>query len=196
MNFSDPQGGKGACDRRAANVKTHMKVNLNQGNDIENATQMVVAMKSSNGTPALNATLCDSLVTPIPLFQDTLDGVSSLSNIEYEKNYLRVWKAYGIGAGKQVKMSSLDTETNASIPALSTSSYKEVADKFSSVKSRVKPISKETSSTTDVKNENDLQDSVSAQLLFVQKKAVLIAPKIFFLTASLGLEKTRTLFRT
>ena len=45
MDFSDPQGGKGACDRKAANIKTHMKVHLNQGNDIENAFQMVDAMK-------------------------------------------------------------------------------------------------------------------------------------------------------
>ena len=138
-------------------------------------------MKSSNGTPGLNATLCDSLVTPSPLFQATLDGVSSLSNIEYDKKHLRVLKAYGIGSGKQIKMitSSLDTETDAQIQTLSTSSDKEVTDKFSSVKSRVKPICKETSSTTDVKNENDSKDSVSAQLFFVQKKAVSSRTKDF-----------------
>ena len=78
-----------------------MKVHLNQGNDIENAPQMVDAMKSSNGVPGLSVTLCNSLLTPSPLFHAKLDGVSSLSDIEYEKKYLRVWKAYGIGSGKQ-----------------------------------------------------------------------------------------------
>ena len=143
-----------------------MKVHLNQGNDIENATQMVDAMKSSNGTPGLNATLCDSLVTPSPLFQATLDGVSSLSNTEYEKKHLRVWKAYGIRSGKQIKMSSLDTETDAQIPTLSTSSDKEVTDKFSSVKSRVK-----------LKLTRNIQSLLS--FFFVQKKAVSSRTKDF-----------------
>ncbi|KAK3751009.1 hypothetical protein QZH41_020167 [Actinostola sp. cb2023] len=37
MDFCDPQGGKGACDRKAATVKSHMKIYLNSGNNIENA---------------------------------------------------------------------------------------------------------------------------------------------------------------
>ena len=40
LDFSDPQGGKGSCDRKAATIKAHMKVHLNEGNDIENARQM------------------------------------------------------------------------------------------------------------------------------------------------------------
>ena len=30
MDFSDPQGGKGSCDRKAATVKFHMKIFLNR----------------------------------------------------------------------------------------------------------------------------------------------------------------------
>ena len=60
MDFSDPQGGKKACDRKSANTKTHMKVHLNQGNDIETAHEMVNAMRSSVGVHGLNVTLCES----------------------------------------------------------------------------------------------------------------------------------------
>jgi len=31
MDFSDPQGGKGSCDRKAATTKSHMAVYLNLG---------------------------------------------------------------------------------------------------------------------------------------------------------------------
>ena len=86
-----------------------------------------------------------------------------MSDIEYEK-YLRVWKAYGIGSGKKIKISSLDTSKDARIPTLSTNVDEEVSDKLSSARSRAKPIPKAKSSTADDKNEDDSQDSVSAQL--------------------------------
>lgn len=35
MDFCDPQGGKGACDRRSAAIKSHVKIYLNSGNNIE-----------------------------------------------------------------------------------------------------------------------------------------------------------------
>ena len=40
LDFSDPQGGKGPCDRKAATVKSHMRIHLNSANDIETPTQM------------------------------------------------------------------------------------------------------------------------------------------------------------
>ena len=35
LDFSDPQGGKGPCNRKAASLKLHMSVHLNQGSNIE-----------------------------------------------------------------------------------------------------------------------------------------------------------------
>ena len=46
IDFSDQQGGKGACDRKAATIKNHMKKYLNSGHDIDNAQQMKSAMES------------------------------------------------------------------------------------------------------------------------------------------------------
>ena len=34
LDFSDPQGGKGACDRFAATMKNHVRSFVNEGNDI------------------------------------------------------------------------------------------------------------------------------------------------------------------
>ena len=58
LDFSDPQAGKGACDRKAATIKAHMRIYLNEGNDIENASQMVDTMRSSGGVSGLRVTLC------------------------------------------------------------------------------------------------------------------------------------------
>ena len=35
LDFSDPQCGKGPCDRKAASLNSHMRVHLNQGSNIE-----------------------------------------------------------------------------------------------------------------------------------------------------------------
>ena len=35
IDYSDPQGGKGSCDRKAATIKSHIKVYLNEGHDVE-----------------------------------------------------------------------------------------------------------------------------------------------------------------
>ena len=47
MDFSDPQGGKGSCDRKAATIKSHMAIHLNSGHDIESASQKCPWSKSS-----------------------------------------------------------------------------------------------------------------------------------------------------
>ena len=99
LDFSDPQGGKGSCDRKAATIKGHMRLHLNEGHNIEFAEDMVKAMSSRGGVPGVHVTLCEEVTVPSP-FQGKIDGVSSLSNIAYEDDGMRVWKAYGIGSGK------------------------------------------------------------------------------------------------
>ena len=37
VDFSDPQGGKGACDRKAATIKAHVRRQVNEGHDVQNA---------------------------------------------------------------------------------------------------------------------------------------------------------------
>ena len=78
LDFSDPPGGKGACDRKAATIKAHIKVHLNEGHDVETASQMADAMHSSGGVPGLCVRLSDRVVSsPVP--QIKLDGVSTIA---------------------------------------------------------------------------------------------------------------------
>ena len=144
LDFSDPQGGKGACDRKSATIKAHMKVHLNEGNNIEDASHMVNAMQSSGGVPGLNVTSCE-IATPKTSVK--FDGISAVSNVKCGEDSLTMWKAYGIGPGKIVKLSQLTGENNnAPLPRLSSTMTEELSDKFTSSKSRsTKPETKSSS---------------------------------------------------
>ena len=76
LDFSDAQGGNVPCDRKAASIKSHMKIHLNQGSNIETAKEMVVAIRSSGGVPG----------------------------VVYNNGSLTVWRAYGIGPGKCIRL--------------------------------------------------------------------------------------------
>lgn len=48
-DISDPQSGKDICDRRIATMKSHMRRYLNEGNDINSASDMKRALDSYGG---------------------------------------------------------------------------------------------------------------------------------------------------
>ena len=105
FDFSDPRGGKGYCDRKAATIKSHMRTHLNSGHDIETASQMITAIESSGGISGVRVTVSG----PQPAEKSTpvkWEGVSFINNIAYTKEGLHVWRAYGIGSGKFVTWSN------------------------------------------------------------------------------------------
>ena len=99
VDFSDPQGGKGSCDRKATTIKSHMKRFLNSGHDIETAEQMKSAMESSGCVPGVRVKLCSSQDIPKPVAVKW-EGVSFVNNIEYGSDGMRVWRSYAVGPGK------------------------------------------------------------------------------------------------
>ena len=46
VDFSDPQGGKGPCDRRAATMKAHVVRYINEGHDVFTADDLKEAILS------------------------------------------------------------------------------------------------------------------------------------------------------
>ena len=59
LDFSNPQGGKGSCDRKAATIKSHMRLHLNAGNDVATGDEMMKAIKSSGGVPGVAVKLSE-----------------------------------------------------------------------------------------------------------------------------------------
>ena len=134
LDFSDPQGGKAACDRKAATIKSHMRIYLNAGNDIETPEQMRDAILSSGGVPGVNVALCETVQVP-KVLSSKIDGISQLSNVEYKEEGLLVWRAYGIGDGKLIPTDKLHCPSPSDLPTLTgvTRSY---SGAFTSVKER------------------------------------------------------------
>ena len=130
LDFSDPQGGKGPCDRKAATIKSHMRIHLNSGNDIETPAQMVDAILSSGGVPAVNISLCESITVPdMPSLK--VEGVSLLNKVEYNVDGIGVWKAYDIGCGKLLKLQYPSASELPTLTAAQTHS-----SNFTSIKAR------------------------------------------------------------
>ena len=93
IDFSEPQGGKGACDRMAATIKAHIGIYVN---DVETSFQMKEAIESNGGISGVQVFVCasqeqtDEDTTPI-------ENISQLTNFEYVEEGILGWKAYNLG---------------------------------------------------------------------------------------------------
>ena len=82
VDFSEPQGEKGTCDRKAATIKSHMAEYLNSGREIETAAQMKEAIESSRGVRGISVKVCSPPdVSSTKSFK--WEKVSFVSNLYY-----------------------------------------------------------------------------------------------------------------
>ena len=111
-----------------------MRIYLNAGNDIETPEQTRDAILSSGGVPGVNVALCETVQVPRVLSLK-IEGISQLSNVEYKKEGLLVWRAYGIGDGKLIPRDKLHCPSRAALPIL-TAVTRSYSSTFTSVKER------------------------------------------------------------
>ena len=107
VDFSDPQGGKGACDRKAATIKAHVRRYVNEGHDVQNAEQLQTAILSNGGVTGVRVTVVNAAVSACELPQVKLDGISTLNNFEYCKDKLTVWRAFNVGNGREISQTKV-----------------------------------------------------------------------------------------
>ncbi|KXJ11458.1 hypothetical protein AC249_AIPGENE89 [Exaiptasia diaphana] len=107
IDFSDPQGGKGPCDRKAATIKAHVRRYINEGNDVSTAKQFKEAMTSYGGVNGVRVALVDLKEEHKTSLEGKIEGVSGLNNYAYEDRGLVTWKAYRIGEGRIIPWSNL-----------------------------------------------------------------------------------------
>ena len=106
MDFSDPQGGKGPCDRFAATMKNHVHSYVNEGHDVVTTEQFQEALLSHGGVPGaripvLPDPVCDKLNAKWP-------GISKVNNFEFTCEGVKVWRAYQVGEGKLLLWSKFE----------------------------------------------------------------------------------------
>ena len=138
LDFSDPQGSKGSCDRKAATLKNHMRMYFNSGQDVETACQIKNAIESSGGVPGVRVSLCATQELPMPT-SVKWDGVSFINNIEYGSEGMKVWRSYAIGPGKFLSWSRFHIPESYFLPVLNT--FEEAImqkAQFTAIKSRRK----------------------------------------------------------
>lgn len=111
-DFSDPQGGKGACDRKAATIKAHVRRYVNEGHDVKNAQEFKTAILSHGGVTGVRVAVVDAAVAACEVPQVKLDGISMLNNFEFSGDTVTVWRAFDVGKGKQISKSKVEGKKN------------------------------------------------------------------------------------
>ena len=101
LDFSDPQGGKGSCDCKAAAIKNHIRVYLNSGYDVETADQMKTTVEVSGGVLGVRVMLCDTQTIP-KLVSPKWDSDS------FSNERMRVWRSFGVRPGKFLPWSNFN----------------------------------------------------------------------------------------
>ena len=128
MDFLDPQGGKGPCDRKAAVIKSHMRSHLDSGHDISNVDEMKLAIESCGGVCGVATVLCGPLTIPDPNPFPKWDGVSLLNDIMFYSEEMRVWRAYGVGKGKVIPYSNFPLKGVVQLPFFDKTSDIAISD--------------------------------------------------------------------
>ena len=98
VDFSDPQSGKGVCDRKAATIKAHVRRYVNEGHDVQNTQEFKTAILWNGGVTGVRVAVVDACELP----QLKLDGLSMLNNFEFSSDAVTVWRAIDVDQGKQI----------------------------------------------------------------------------------------------
>ena len=106
VDFSDPQGGKGSCDRKAAQIKAHVKSFVNEGGSVTNVGELKQAIESRGGVPGLRVTVMDVQKSAKSY---KLDGISKLNNFNFTSGGFTAFRAYDLGPGKFFPWSSFES---------------------------------------------------------------------------------------
>lgn len=104
IDFSDPQGGKGAADRLAATCKAHVRIHINEGNDVCTGSQFRDALLSHGGVQGVRVVAVDSIDDSVVDDQRKIPGISKLNNFKFNSGSITAWRAYGIGSGKDIRL--------------------------------------------------------------------------------------------
>ena len=108
VDFSDPQGGKGPCDRLSATVKSHVRIFIDEGNDVLDGAQFERAMLANGGVPGVRVALVDGIESSLP--KAKMMGISFLNDFEFREEGIVAWKAFDVGDGKLIPWSQMDGE--------------------------------------------------------------------------------------
>ena len=107
IDFCDPQGGKGPCDRYTAVMKSHVRHFLNEKHNVTTTAEFVEAIYSNEGIRgvyAYEAHLGKTSSDP-PL---KLVKISLLNHFSLDPTSIHIHRAWKVGDGKPIPFSTLE----------------------------------------------------------------------------------------
>ena len=100
-DFSEPQSGKGVCDRILCPLKSAIRRFCNEGHDVLTASDMHMALKERS-VRGCTAAVCFVNETKKDLDIKKIQQFSAMHDFSHQQDGLRVLKAFQIGAGKLI----------------------------------------------------------------------------------------------
>lgn len=110
LDFCDPQGGKGPCDRKAAQIKYHINTYINEGHSVTTPSEMKTAIESRGGVPGVRVISVEAPPkNKLPAVEDLkFEGISTLFNFVFTDSGFTSFKAYNVGKGKFCRWSEFE----------------------------------------------------------------------------------------
>ena len=95
-----------ARDRKAAQIKVHVKSFVSEGGSVTNVGELKQAIESRGGVPGLRVTVMDVQKSAKSY---KLDGISKLNNFNFTSDGFTALRAYDLGPGKFFPWSSFES---------------------------------------------------------------------------------------
>ncbi|CAG2190959.1 unnamed protein product [Mytilus edulis] len=112
-SYSEPQAGKSYCDSKIAHMRTKMKTFVASGKDIITAKDMKVAIDDGSGVVGCQVAYVTVDSTKQTLTSHKWKGVNAYTDIKYEVNGIRVYRAHGIGTGSFLSHAEINKLTSS-----------------------------------------------------------------------------------
>lgn len=80
---------------------------MNEGNDINTANYMKVAIESYGGVKGFYATVVEIQDSFQSMTKHSMTGIRALNNFLFDSAGLRAWKAYNVGTGRLFLLAQL-----------------------------------------------------------------------------------------
>lgn len=106
-DFSESNSGKDICDRHISPMKGRIRQYVNEGHDVESASDMKKALQSHDGVKSCRIAVVEIDTAKQSLHHHSWTGIQAMSNFEFSETGIRMWKAYSIGPGKLVRYNRL-----------------------------------------------------------------------------------------
>ncbi|PFX14050.1 hypothetical protein AWC38_SpisGene21824 [Stylophora pistillata] len=130
-DLNNPQAGKDVCERRIATRKSHMRRFINEGNDLNTANYMRVAIESYCGVKGFHATAAEIQDSFQSMMKHSMTGIRALNNFLFDSAGLRAWKAYNVGTGRFFSLAQLQKYCTPQGPTDEAESAKRLVASYS-----------------------------------------------------------------